>query len=62
MIESPEDIALHAVDLVQNGIDFAGQHVRLDTLCLHGDHPRAAQNAKLVREALERNEIRVVVL
>jgi UPF0271 protein len=62
MIESPEDVALHAVELVQNGIDFEGQRIRVDTLCLHGDHPGAAQNAKLVREALEKNEIKVVEL
>jgi UPF0271 protein len=62
MIESSEDVALHAVDLARNGIDFSGQKVHVDTLCLHGDHPRAAQNAKLVREALEKNEIKVRVL
>jgi UPF0271 protein len=62
MIESPEDVALHAVELVQNGIDFEGQRIRVDTLCLHGDYPGAAQNAKLVREALEKNEIKVVGL
>jgi 5-oxoprolinase (ATP-hydrolysing) subunit A len=62
MIESPEDIALHAIDLVQNGIDFAGQHVRLDTLCLHGDHPHAAQNAKQVRDALEKSGIEIAAL
>lgn len=62
IIESPEDVALHAVELAQNGIDFAGQQVRVDTLCLHGDHPYAAQNAKLVREALEKNRIKVLVL
>ena len=62
MIESPEDVALHAVELLQNGIDFAGRQVHVDTLCLHGDHPHAAQNAKLVRAALEKNEIKVVAL
>ena len=62
LIESPEGVALHAVELVQNGIDFSGRRVHIDTLCLHGDHPHAAQNAKLVREALEKNKIKVVVL
>ena len=60
LIESPEEVALHAVELVQNGINFAGQRVRLDTLCLHGDHPYAVQNAKLVREVLEKNGIKVL--
>ena len=62
IIESPEDVASHAVDLAQNGIDFAGRRVHVDTLCLHGDHPHAAQNAKLVRESLEKNEIKVWTL
>lgn len=32
---------------------ISGQRVRIETLCLHGDHPHAAQNAKRVREALQ---------
>jgi UPF0271 protein len=62
LIESPEGVALHAVELAQNGIDFSGRRVHIDTLCLHGDHPHAAQNAKLIREALEKDKIKVVVL
>lgn len=53
IIISPEDVAKHAVELIQNGILFGETHVKVDTLCLHGDHPHAAQNAKSVREALE---------
>ena len=51
MIETPEDVASHAVELAQNGIDFAGQRVRVDTLCLHGDHPRAALRVWVVSAA-----------
>ena len=29
-----------------------GKACAVDTLCLHGDHPRAAENAQLIREAL----------
>ena len=60
VIESPEEVALHALELVEKGIHFAGQVVRVDTLCLHGDHPRATQNAQLVREALENAGIEIV--
>ena len=60
IIESSEAVALHAVELAQNGIDCAGQRVHVETLCLHGDHPSAAQNAKLVRESLEKNKIQVL--
>ena len=60
VIESPEEVARHAVELVEKGIHFAGRIVRIDTLCLHGDHVRAAQNAQLVREALEKSGIEIV--
>jgi UPF0271 protein len=53
IIESPEDVAKHALDLIQNGILFGETRVKVDTLCLHGDHPHAAQNAKLIRDAFE---------
>jgi len=53
IIESPEEVAKHAMDLIQNGVLFGEKRVRVDTLCLHGDHPRAAENARQVREVLE---------
>jgi len=62
MIDLPERVARHAVRLAENGIDFSGQRIRVDTLCLHGDHLQAAQNAKLVREALEESEIKIAAL
>ena len=49
LIESPEDVAKHAIELVKTG--------RIDTLCLHGDHPNAAENAKMLREVLEKNGV-----
>lgn len=54
IIISPEEVAAHAVKLIQEGILFEGKQVKIDTLCLHGDHPEATQNAKLVRAALEK--------
>ena len=62
VIESPEEVAAHAVRLAQVGINFGGQLVRVDTLCLHGDHSYAAQNAKLVREVLEKSGIEIIAL
>jgi UPF0271 protein len=62
IIESSEDVAVHAVKLAQQGIDIDGRHIPIDTLCLHGDHPLAAQNAKLVRKALEKAGIEIVAL
>jgi len=52
IIESPEDVVRHAVELIQNGILVGGKHVQVDTLCLHGDHPRVVENVKLIREKL----------
>jgi len=52
IIESPEEVAAHAMDLIQNGILFGEERVKVDTLCLHGDHPRVVENAKLIREIL----------
>ena len=60
VIESSEEVAMHAVDLVEKGIQFAGRIVQIDTLCLHGDHRCAAQNAQLVRDALEKAGIQIV--
>ena len=52
IIESPDEVAKHAMELIQNGILFGEKRVRVETLCLHGDHPRAAENAKLIRAML----------
>jgi UPF0271 protein len=52
IIESPDDVAVHAMEIIQNGILFGDKWVKVETLCLHGDHPRAAENAKLIRGLL----------
>ena len=52
IIESPEGVAKHALDLIQNGILFGEKRVQVDTLCLHGDHPRVVESAKLLQEIL----------
>jgi UPF0271 protein len=62
IIRSPEDVAAHALRLARVGIDFSGRCVHVDTLCLHGDHPRAAENARRVREALAEAGIEVGAL
>lgn len=51
LIESPEEAARHAVELIATG--------NTDTLCLHGDHPNAAVNVRMLRDVLERNGIEV---
>ncbi len=49
VLDSPADVAGNAVRLAREGF---GTHA-IDTLCLHGDHPRAFENARAVRDALQ---------
>lgn len=53
IIHFPDEVAKHAVDLIQNGIVFGDRRVKVDTLCLHGDNPEAMLNARLIRETLK---------
>ena len=62
IIESPEEIAQHAMELIKNGIDFYGKRVNVETLCLHGDHPRAAENARMVHETLKKYGVEIPAL
>ncbi len=52
VIESSDEIANHALQLIREK--------KFDTLCLHGDHLNAIENAKLLRSVLEKNEVEVV--
>ena len=54
LIKSPEEVVGHALKLIRTG--------RMDTLCLHGDHPNAAVNAKVLRDVLEKNGVTVAGL
>ena len=54
LIESPQEVAKHAIELVKTG--------KMDTLCLHGDHPNASENAKILRGVLEKSGIEVLKL
>ncbi len=62
IIESPEEVAAHALQLIRDEISFGDKRVRVDTLCLHGDHPRAARNAKMVYETLKANGIEIAAI
>ena len=59
VIESPEEVAKNAVKLIRDGIMFGERRVFVDTLCLHGDNKRAAENAILLREVLTNNGIKI---
>ena len=62
IISAPEEVAVHAMELARRGIERGEGRVLLDTLCLHGDHPHAAQNARMVRELLEKSGIEIASL
>lgn len=62
IIGAPEEVAAHAIELARDGVSVHGKYIRVDTLCLHGDHPRAARNARLVREALDRAGLAIAAL
>ena len=63
VLDDPVEVANHALTLVRNGIIIsAGSQTKtipVDTLCLHGDHLLAVQNANALRSALESNGIMV---
>jgi len=59
IIESSEEVAKHALALVQDGIEFGAHVVKVDTLCLHGDHIHAAEIARILRQALRENGVDV---
>ncbi len=59
VLEHPQDVAANAIRLASEGIRFGARVIMPDTLCLHGDNPHAADNARLVREALEKAGIPV---
>ena len=59
VLSSVEEVAAHAASLALNGIKFGEKQIRVDTLCLHGDNVHAAENARKVRDALERVGVEV---
>lgn len=54
VIESSEEVAHHALRLIHGG--------GLDTLCLHGDNLNVVENAKLLRDVLEKNGVEVLAI
>ena len=57
IVDLPEDVAKYALQLIREGVWFGGKRVRVDTLCLHGDHPHAAENASRIHEVMKSKDI-----
>lgn len=53
LISAPEAVAENALRLVTQGIMKEEGSTQVDTLCLHGDHREAVNNARAIRSALE---------
>ena len=66
MIDDPEQAAAQAVRIAVKGhvlaADGSEVPLRAETLCLHGDTPRAPENARAVRQALEAAGVAVLPL
>lgn len=52
VISEPAAVAENALRLVGEVVAAGKNRIQFDTLCLHGDHPNAVQNAQEVRRAL----------
>jgi UPF0271 protein len=62
VLEDVQAVVGHAVELAREGIRLGHGSIRVDTLCLHGDHANAAENARLVRETLGARGIEITSL
>lgn len=59
VIEDSKAVAENALRLVEEGVVVDGEKIQIDTLCLHGDNPKAVENARAVRSALEDEGIEI---
>ena len=59
LVTEPEKIAENAIQLAKKGLVIKEKEYKIDTLCLHGDHPHAAETAKLVKERLRKAHVHV---
>ena len=64
VIDDPDAVVTRALRMISDGIvdavDGSAIAIRIDTLCVHGDTPQAAQLAARVRSALEAAGIEVI--
>ncbi|WP_297471285.1 5-oxoprolinase subunit PxpA [Thermococcus sp.] len=64
VIHDKEEIAERVVSMVKDGgvkaINGEWVELKVDTICVHGDNPKAVEIAKAVREALEGEGVKVV--
>jgi 5-oxoprolinase (ATP-hydrolysing) subunit A len=59
LVTDPQIIAHNAVRLAKEGLTINEVHHVIDTLCLHSDHPHAAETARIVKEQLRKAHVHV---
>jgi len=59
VISDPDAVAENALRLVEEGVRIKDEIIKIDTLCLHGDHPEAVNNARRIRKALEAEGVKI---
>lgn len=63
MIKDPETVTRRVIKMITEGkvtaIDGREVELKVDTVCVHGDNPRAVELVKHLRTGLERNGIEV---
>jgi UPF0271 protein len=56
ILTNPDEVARHAAVIAKEGVRLEKegkiQHIKIQTICLHGDEPNAVENAKAVKIAL----------
>jgi UPF0271 protein len=66
VIADPDSAAEQCIGIVRQGVvrtrEGAEVHIAADTICLHGDNPRAPEFARAIRTHLEQAGIRVASL
>lgn len=64
VIHDKEEIAERVISMVKDGgvkaINGEWVELKVDTICVHGDNPKAVEIAKHVREVLEREGVKIV--
>ncbi|WP_456366773.1 LamB/YcsF family protein [Thermococcus sp.] len=64
VIDDAEEIAERVVSMVKDGgvraINGEWVELKVDTICVHGDNPKAVEIASMVRQALEDEGVRIV--
>lgn len=64
LIDDGVELSAHVLYMLQQHkvktINGAEKHIKADTVCIHGDHPRAEQHLKILTSQLNKNGINII--